>query len=259
MTNHSLLIDPQEVIGRQWSDDPSPERRRILGLARDALLFPLVTGRQSRFERFRASPRAEDASRSEDSGDLQERLNEAVEFFKRLLDESGAAEERERIQVILDILRFVSSSGQSRAFGEYLEHLEANGPPYVMGAFETKEEAEAWFKQQPEPPEPALILIANTYYEAIYDLRVNKLRLPRVRSIEYYLAELKREHPPHAVVSFGSLAEAESWLQAQPNPARWAWVSIAGEFYLAAYYANINHRAFFPLSMADGYEVEPSE
>ena len=33
-------------------------------------------------------------------------------------------------------------------------------------------------------------------------------------------------------------------------------VSIGGEFYVAAYYANIHHRALYPLSMAKGYEAE---
>jgi hypothetical protein len=38
-------------------------------------------------------------------------------------------------------------------------------------------------------------------------------------------------------------------------------VLISGEIYLAVYHPNINHRALYPLSMADGYvintEVEP--
>jgi hypothetical protein len=38
-------------------------------------------------------------------------------------------------------------------------------------------------------------------------------------------------------------------------------VRISGEVYLAVYHPNIDHRALYPLSMADGYvintEVEP--
>ena len=52
MKNYTLLIDPQPVIGRQWRQDQPPERARILGLARDALLFLSATGQQSRFEDF---------------------------------------------------------------------------------------------------------------------------------------------------------------------------------------------------------------
>ncbi|SEL50793.1 hypothetical protein SAMN05444354_106253 [Stigmatella aurantiaca] len=39
-----------------------------------------------------------------------------------------------------------------------------------------------------------------------------------------------------------------------PEPATHAWVSIAGELYLAAYYPNIGHRALYPLSRV---EVSP--
>jgi hypothetical protein len=177
-------------------------------------------------------------------------MHQTAGFFRRLLDEAGSAQEREHIQVILDALRFVSSHAQYRAFGEYLEHVEAKGPPYVMGAFDTKEEAEAWLKQHPEPPDAVPIVIGHTYYDAIYDFRANKVRLPRSRALEHYLAELRGEDPPRAVASFGRLEEAEAWLRSQPQPARRAWVSIAGEFYLATYYANINHRALYPLSIA---------
>ncbi len=70
---------------------------------------------------------------------------------------------------------------------------------------------------------------------------------------------------PYAIASFDTKEEAEDWLRshpssparAQPERARWAWVSVAGEPYLAVYHPNIDHRALYPLSMARGYEVEP--
>jgi hypothetical protein len=259
MKNYMLLVDPQPVIGRQWSKDSSPERRRILGLARDALLFIGATGQKPRFEDFRESPGAGAPPRAEGFASLRERLNDTVDFFTKLRDEPESAEERELIQVILDALHFSSSADQYSAFSEYLEHLEADGAPFVVAAFDTKEEAEAWLKQQPQPPDCVSILIANRYHDAFHDPVANKFRLPRNRFLESHLAELKKEHPPSAVASFGSLEEADAWLQSQPEPARWAWVSIAGQFYLAAYYSNINHCALYPLSLADGYEVESGE
>jgi hypothetical protein len=102
------------------------------------------------------------------------------------------------------------------------------------------------------------VLIANAYHYVIYDRETNFRRLHRTRDLEHYLADLKEEEPPVAIVSFASLEEAEAWLKAQPEPARWAWVSVAGEPYLAVYYPNIDHRALYPLSIAKGYE-EPSD
>ena len=259
MTNYTLLSDPQPVIGKQWSKDSSPERRQVLGLARDALFFLSFLGQRNRFEDFRKHPRADAPPQAEGFASLKERLNNTADFFTQLRDEPESTDERESIQVILDALRFISSTQQYSAFGEYLEHVEAGGPPYAVAAFATKEEAEAWLKKLPEPPDSANVLIANTYHDVVHDHEADTLRLPRNRSLEYYLANLKKEQPPNAIASFGSLEEADTWLQSQPEPPRWAWVSIAGEFYLAAYYPNIHHRALYPLSMSKGYEDESNE
>jgi hypothetical protein len=265
MTRHTLLSDPQEVIGKQWSQEQSPEQARILGLARDALLYVSATGQRYRFEDFRKrleSSLPPSAGASPAPGrlaDLGERLSRMEEFFTKLRDVTDSAEERGHIQVILDALHFISSTGQHGAFSEYLEHVEAGAPPYVIASFETKEEAEVWLRNHPNPPVSANVLIANNYHDVMHDRETNSRRLPRNRDLEYYLAELKREEPPVAAASFASLEEAEAWLKAQPEPARWAWVSIAGEIHLAAYHPNIGHRALYPLSMAEGYELKPDE
>ncbi|HYO60232.1 hypothetical protein [Archangium sp.] len=265
MTTHTLLSDPQEVIGKQWSEHQSPEQAKILGLARDALLFVSATGQRYRFEDFRKSlesgARAPGTFEQPRDGltNLEERLNRTEGFFTKLRDEADSTGEKELIQVILDTLHFISSTGQHSAFSEYLEHVEAGAPPYAIASFDTKEEAEAWLGNQPSPPVSANVLIANDYHDVLHNRETNIRRLPRNHDLEYYLAELKHEEPPVATASFASLEEAKAWLKAQPEPARWAWVSIAGEFYLAAYHPNINHRALYPLSMAKGYEVEPDE
>lgn len=130
-------------------------------------------------------------------------------------------------------------------------------PPYAVASFDTREEAEHWLQNHPHPPDSANVLIANSYHSVVHD-RVNGIRrLPRNRDLEYYLAEHQRVAPPIAIASFSSLGEATAWLQSQPRPAPWAWVSIAGEFYLAAYYPNLDHRALYPLSLAK--RVEPGE
>ncbi len=261
MPPETLLTAPQDVIGRQWSMDSSPERRRILGLARDALLFAMLTGQEERLEDFRKSLESDQFPRPDrdDPANLGERMSQTHEFFSKLLAEPEFPEDTSLIQVILDVLRFIAATDQYSAFAEYLEHEESGAPPYVLAAVDTKEELEAWLKKHPNPPESGLVLIANQFYYMIYDRSADRLLLPRDRITGYYFARLKKEHPPRAVASFGSLQEAEAWWQSQPQSVRWAWVSVAGEFYVAAYYSNIHHRALFPLSLGDGYEVEPDE
>jgi hypothetical protein len=253
MTHDTLLSDPQEIIGRHWSKHPSPERVALLGLARDALDFLLATGQRYRFEDFRkgpmdaASPRVVAAPLQEAHAGLKERLDRTQDFFTKLREEPESVEDRERIQVILDALHFISATGQYSPFAEYLEHVEAGGPPYVVASFATREEAETWLKEHPNPPDSASVLIENAYYSVLYDRDTNTRHLPRTRDLDHYLAELQAEEPPRAIVSFSSLGEAEAWMQSQPAPARRTWVSIAGKLYLAAYHPNISHRALYPL------------
>ncbi len=274
---HTLLSDPQEVIGKRWRSEQSSEQARILGLARDALLFVSATGQRYRFEDFRKSLaagarssvgtfpasklRASDTSEQpqDDLARLEELLRRTEGFFTKLRDEADSAGEKEQIQVILDVLLFISSTGQHRDFGEYLEHVEAGAPPYVIASFDTQEAADAWLGNHPNPPVSANVLIANNYHDVIHDRETGIRRLARNRDLEYHLAELARKKSPVAVASFASREEAHVWLNAQSEPARWAWVSIASELYLAAYHPNIRHRVLHPLSMAKGYELDSDE
>ncbi|MFY0572377.1 hypothetical protein ACN28E_52250 [Archangium lansingense] len=255
MKVQTILQHPQEVIGKRWREDQSPEQARILGLARDALRFILATGQHYPFEDFRKGLQpAPPVKYREDFLALTERLGKTVEFFTNLLDEPDSAGEEELIQVILDTLRFISATGQYEAFSQYLEHLEAGAPPYIVAAFNTKQEAQSWLDQHPAPPCFASILIGNDYHAVMYDRETNFRRLPKANSsISCYLVDLEEEGPPVATASFATHEEAEAWLRAQPNPARRAWVTIGSELYLAAYHPKFNHRALYPLSMADGY------
>jgi hypothetical protein len=250
----TLLTTPQEVIGRQWSDDHSPPRARLLGLARDALLFVSATGQEHRFEDFREGLVSGSTLPAGVEG-LEERMKSTEDLFTRLRDESDSAEEKKQIQVILDVLLFISATGQHALFSEYLAHVEAGAPPYAIAAFKTREEADEWLRNHPHPPLSANVLVGNDYLDVVYDRKTNSRRLGRNRDLEYYLAELRQEEPFRPIASFDSLDEAEAWLKAQPEPARWAWVSISGEPYLAVYHPNIGHRALYPLSMARGYDL----
>jgi hypothetical protein len=270
MSHDTLFWHPQEVIGKRWREDQPPEQARILGLARDALRFISATGLHYPFEDFRKTLQSPPAGATPteygDSGapeqpptgssTLGKRLHETKIFFLRLHDEPDSAGEEELIQVILDALHFISSTGRYDDFGRYLEHVEAGAPPHAVAAFNTKQEAEAWLDKHPNPPCFANVLIGNDYHTVIYNRETNLRRLPKNESINYHLADLAEEASPVATASFSNLEEAEAWLKAQPNPARQTWVTIASELYLAAYHPNIDHRALYPLSLAKDYAEE---
>jgi hypothetical protein len=256
MTNPLILSDAQRVIGRRWNKGQPPERARILALARDALDFISATGQWYPFVDFRENCASSGSPPADSAHGLRESLSKAERFFEELLDEPEAAGEQPAIQVILDAFRFISSTRQHAAFSDFLEHVESNAPPFVMASFETKREAEAWLKSHPNPPGFADLLIGNRYHDVVYERETDFRRLPWNRDLERYLAWLKRAEPPVAEASFATREEAEAWLARQPRPVRRTWVLIAGEFYLAAYYPNINHRALYPLSMARSEEEE---
>ncbi|WP_233261826.1 hypothetical protein [Vitiosangium sp. GDMCC 1.1324] len=162
MTSFSVFSDPQEVIGRLWSEDPPPEQKRILALARDAIFFVWFTGQRYHFEDFRKAFESGAPSPARVIGtvepaqdglaNLKERMDRTAGFFTKLRDEAGSTEEKALIQVILDTLHFISSTGQHGTFGEYLEAVETNAPPHVVASFDTRGDAESWLRNHPSPP-----------------------------------------------------------------------------------------------------------
>lgn len=221
----------------------------MLALARDVLGFIFATGQRYRFEEFTGDSTERTGTASQGSAELRTRLREAEGFFENLLNTPGLAGEKAPIEAILQAIRFAASTHQEEALEGYLEHVESNAPPFVVAAFETLKEAEAWLKEHPHPPDPASVLIAGAYHDVVHDRETNLRRLPRNRDLHDYLAELVQREPPKAVASLATLEDAKAWLERQAEPARKQWLSIGGKFYLAAYYPNIRHRALYPLSL----------
>jgi hypothetical protein len=177
-------------------------------------------------------------------------LLEAMESVGRLHEEAGSPEEKERLLVALDALRFISSTGQPHGFERYRKDREANGPPLVIASFPTREEAEAWMKNHPDPPHHANVLIAGEYFLTVYFPDINHRALLHDPVLGYYLEEMIHEGLPAPVATFTADEEAHSWLSSQPEPPRQVFITIAGEYYLAVYHYKVNLRALYPISMA---------
>lgn len=249
MTAYEKLWEAQRIIGKHWRQDQTQEQALILGLARDALEFISSTGQRYRFLDYRHHPSSGTAQ------DPEGLLQRTERFFTGMLEAPQPPDEAELIRVIIDALHFIAATGQLERLTEYIRHLDAGAPPYVVAAFDSLEEAEGWLMNHPDPPDFAQVIVADEYRSVYHERQRNIRKLRNDNAIEYYLAELQKEEPPVSQVSFSTREEAEAWLRAQPEPARRAWVSVGGELYLAAYYPHINHRALFPLSMAEGYQV----
>lgn len=252
MTSLSDLANAHPVIGKRWSQDQPPEQARVLGLARDALDFIFATGQRYGFEDFFKRPESHHPISPSESAGQGELMDRTKQFFEKLRDAPESAEEVAQSQAVLDAIRYIESTGQHGAFAAFQEHAGVNAPPYIVAAFDTREEADAWLANHPHPPDPGNVLIANEYHDVFHDRETNIRRLPRNRALEWYLAELEQKEHPVAVASFETREEADAWWRARAESARRAWVRIGGELHLAVYYPNIHHRALFPLSRANG-------
>jgi hypothetical protein len=85
---------------------------------------------------------------------------DAQELLGQLWEEASSAEEKEKLRMAVDALRFIASTGQSSDFEDYRESLDANAPPLVSASFQTREEAEAWLN------------VAGEYHLVVYHHRI---------------------------------------------------------------------------------------
>lgn len=175
---------------------------------------------------------------------------EALEFLGRRWEETPSPEEKERLLLAMDALRFVSATGQTYDFQAYRESLEAQAPPLVVATFDTREAADAWLKATPRPPHHAYVLIAGEYHIVMYIPELNHRRLISHPVLEFYLADMIQEGLPAPVATFKTHEEAQAWLDHQPEPPRQVFITIAGDYHLAVYHHRVNLRAMYPISMA---------
>lgn len=176
--------------------------------------------------------------------------SKAMEFLAQIRAATPSQEQQELLDVLFDALLFIDSSGQLYAFEDYRKHLVSGDPPRVVAAFASREEAEGWLMEQPEPPSSAYVLIADQYHLLVYNRELNHRRIFPHPVLEYFLGARMRDGLPPPVASFATRQEAEAWLKNEPAPPRQAVIQIAGEPCLAVYHPNIHHRSIYPFSMA---------
>ena len=179
----------------------------------------------------------------------------ATDFLAEIRASTPSLEQQEFLDVLFDALLFIDSTGQIYAFEDYRKHLASDDPPRVVASFNTREEADAWLREHPDPPSSAYILVADRYHHLIYIREKNHRRIFPHPVLEYHLGARMREGLPPPVASFATRQEAEAWLKGQAAPPRQAVIQIAGELHLAVYHPDINHRSIYPFSMAADVEA----
>jgi len=174
----------------------------------------------------------------------------ALELLGRLWEESQSTEEKERLQFASDAIRFIYATGLTYDFEDYRASLDVDAPPPVIASFNTREEADTWMRNHPNPPHHANVLVSGEYYYASYSRKHNHRSIRPSETLEYYLAEMIRDGVPPPAFTFDTHEEANNWLHSQPEPPKQVFIQIAGKLHLAAYHPRINLRAIYPLSRA---------
>jgi hypothetical protein len=100
-----------------------------------------------------------------------------MDLLARLRANTQSEEEQELLAAAIDAMLFITSTGQRYAFMDYLQQRESNAPPPVVASFDTREEANAWLNNHPEPPDGAHVLIAGKHHHVVYSREQNLRRL----------------------------------------------------------------------------------
>lgn len=183
--------------------------------------------------------------------------SKAKEFLAELRTNAQPQEQQEVLDLLFDALLYIDSTGQIHTFEDFREYLASDDPPRVMASFDTREEAEAWLKETPEPPSSAYVLIADRYHQLVYNRELNHRALFPHPVLEYFLGARVRDGLPPPVAAFTTRQEAETWFRDEAAPGKQTVILIGGEPHLAVYHPNIQHRSIYPLSM--GVAVDADE
>ncbi|PTL77088.1 head protein [Vitiosangium sp. GDMCC 1.1324] len=182
---------------------------------------------------------------------IYDRILEAQELLGKTRETSQSPEEKELLHLAIDALWFIWTNGHSDEFADYRKDVQSDGPARVVAAFKTRDEADTWLKANPNPPDLAYVLIADEYHIVMYSRERNIRALAPHPTLEFHLEEMTKDGLPPTVATFNTHEEADAWFGGQSEPPAQTVVQIGGELYLAVYYRNIHHRAFFPFSMAE--------
>lgn len=172
-----------------------------------------------------------------------------MELLGRLRESALSAEDQELLAIAIDAILFITSTGQRYVFVDYLRQSQSDEPPPVVAAFDTYDEAEAWLKNHPSPPDSAHVLIADQHYHVVYSREMDLRRLVQAPAIESYVEYLLRGGRVQMVAEFKSRGEALAWFEGQTESLTHAFVRIDGRDHLAVHYRNLCRSAIYEVSL----------
>lgn len=173
MNIENLSLEVEGLLGRLREDTSSPEEKKLLLTAIDALRFISSTGQSYEFEDYRkeidshAPPRVVAAFATRAEADSWLKAHSKPPHLAYVL-----------IAGEYHIVLYLRESNHRSlsphpALAYHLKELRDAGLPPVQASFETRDQAAEWFAQQPQPPAQTVIRIGGEDYLAVNHQPVN--------------------------------------------------------------------------------------
>lgn len=192
MTIFDRIMEAQEFLGKNREHAQSPEEKEMFLLAIDALWFVWRNGQSYAFEDYR-----KDVASKASPG--------VIASFKSRAEAESWLKAQPRppdlaLVLIADEYHVVLSSrdGDRRslvpdpAIELHLEEMTRNGLPPVVSVFNTRDEADAWFARQSEPPTQTVLQIGGERYLAVFYKNIHHRALFPFALVERLHARRKR-------------------------------------------------------------------
>lgn len=173
MNMRNLTADVMDLLARIRANTQSVEEQELLGVAINALLFITSTGQRYAFADFleylesNAPPPVVASFKTREEAETW--LNSQPEPPDSTLVLIAG-----QYHTVMYIRELNHRRLIPLAVIEYhLGRLKREGLPPAVASFDTREEAEAWFTSQTEPPAQSLITISGESYLAVHYRNVN--------------------------------------------------------------------------------------
>lgn len=198
MTIFDRIMEAQEFLGKNREQARSPEEKELFLLAIDALWFVWRNGQAYEFEGYRkdveskAPPRVIASFNTRDEAEAWLRARPKAPDLALVLiaDEYHVVlsfHEGDRRALVPDL-----------ALEFHIEEMTRNGLPPVVATFNTRDEAEAWFNSQTEPPAQTVIQIGSERYLAAFYENINHRAIFPFSVVERLHARRKRREQKEA-------------------------------------------------------------
>ncbi|WNG30144.1 head protein [Cystobacter fuscus] len=173
MTIFDQILEAQELLGKNRESAQSPEEKKLLLLAIEALWFVWRNGQSYEFENYLKDVEANAPHRVIAAFNTRDEADAWLGTKPKPPDLA--------LVLIADEYHVVLSSRDGTRCSlvpdpdlEYhLEGMMRDGLPPAVVMFNTREEADAWFNSQAEPPAQTVIRIGGEHYLAVYYRNIN--------------------------------------------------------------------------------------